>query len=71
MVPMAIPMLLFKANLRRIIPETNGMLGAFLLGAVGTVCGAVIGFSLLPHWPPAKAGGHSRHPQLRAGCLVM
>jgi uncharacterized membrane protein len=49
MVPMAIPMLLFKANLRRIIPETKGMLVAFLLGTVGTVCGAVIGFSLLPH----------------------
>ena len=48
MVPMAIPMLLFKANLRRIIPETKGMLVAFLLGAVGTVCGALIGFSLLP-----------------------
>ncbi len=48
MVPMAIPLLLFKANLRRIIPETKGMLAAFLLGAVGTVCGAVIGFSLLP-----------------------
>jgi len=48
MVPMAIPMLLFKANLRRIIPETKGMLVAFLLGAVGTVCGAVIGFTLLP-----------------------
>ena len=48
MVPMAISMLLFKANLRRIIPETKGMLVAFLLGAVGTICGAVIGFSLLP-----------------------
>ena len=48
MVPMAIPMLLFKANLRRIIPETRGMLVAFLLGAVGTVCGVLIGFSLLP-----------------------
>jgi len=48
MVPMAIPMLLFKADLRRIIPETKGMLVAFLLGAVGTFCGALIGFGLLP-----------------------
>ncbi len=48
MVPMAIPMLLFKANLRRIIPETRGMLVAFLLGATGTVCGALIGFSIIP-----------------------
>jgi len=48
MVPMAIPMLLFKADLRRIIPETKGMLAAFLLGAVGTFCGALIGFGLLP-----------------------
>jgi uncharacterized membrane protein len=48
MVPMAIPMLLFKANLRRIIPETKGMLIAFLLGASGTICGVLIGFHLLP-----------------------
>jgi uncharacterized membrane protein len=48
MVPMAIPMLLFKANLRRIIPETKGMLIAFLLGASGTICGVLLGFYLLP-----------------------
>jgi len=48
MVPMAIPMLLFKANLRRIIPETKGMLVAFLLGATGTVAGVIIGFHILP-----------------------
>ena len=48
MVPMAIPLLLFKADLRRIIPETKGMLVAFLLGSLGTVCGALIGFYLVP-----------------------
>lgn len=47
-VPMAIPMLLFKANLRRIIPETKGMLIAFMFGALGTVCGALLGFAILP-----------------------
>lgn len=47
MVPMAIPMLLFKANLRRIIPETKGMLIAFFFGALGTIVGTLIGFSFL------------------------
>lgn len=47
-VPIAMPMLLFKANLRRIIPEAKGMLIAFLLGVIGTVLGAILGVWLLP-----------------------
>ncbi len=48
LVPLAIPLLLFKADLRRIIPETKGMFIAFLLGTVGTVIGTVIGVMVLP-----------------------
>jgi len=55
MVPMAIPMLLFKADLRRIIPETKGMLIAFFFGALGTVVGVIIGFELLSLGPEGSA----------------
>ena len=48
LVPLAIPLLLFKADLRRIIPETKGMFAAFLLGTVGTVIGTVLGVLILP-----------------------
>lgn len=41
-VPMAIPMLLFKANLARIKDESLRFLGIFLISSVGTVLGAMI-----------------------------
>ena len=47
-VPLAIPLLLFKADLRRLIPETKGMFIAFMLGTIGTVMGAILGYHLLP-----------------------
>jgi len=48
LVPAAVPLLLLKANLRRIIPETGPMLGAYFLGVTGTLIGAVIGLWILP-----------------------
>jgi uncharacterized membrane protein len=48
LVPLAIPLLLFKADLRQLIPETKGMLIAFMLGTVGTIIGTVLGVMLLP-----------------------
>ena len=48
LIPVAVPLLLLKANLRRIIPETGPMLGAFFLGVAGTLVGAVLGLLLLP-----------------------
>lgn len=48
LVPLAIPMLLFKADLRRVLVETRGMLLPFVLGAIGTVIGALLGWWLLP-----------------------
>lgn len=48
LVPLAIPMLLFKADLRRVLVETRGMLLPFVLGAVGTMLGALLGMWLLP-----------------------
>lgn len=48
LVPAAIPLLLFGADLRRILQVSGPMLLAFLLGVAGTVAGALIGFHLLP-----------------------
>jgi len=48
LVPTAVPLLLLKANLRRIIPETGPMLGAYFLAVVGTLSGAVLGLVVLP-----------------------
>lgn len=44
----AIPLLLFKADLRLIVAETGRLLFAFLLAAGGTVLGVVMAFSLVP-----------------------
>ena len=48
LVPLAIPLLLLKADLRRVISETGGMLVAFFLGAIGTTFGALLGYYILP-----------------------
>ncbi len=48
LVPVAIPLLLLKANLRRVLVETRSMLLAFCFGAIGTTMGAVLGYFLLP-----------------------
>jgi uncharacterized membrane protein len=50
-VPLAIPLLLFKADLRKIIKETGPTLLAFILGAVGTVVGTVLAFFVIPLGP--------------------
>ncbi|NOZ12109.1 MAG: DUF819 family protein [Acidobacteria bacterium] len=46
-VPVAIPMFLFKANLVAIFRETGKTLIAFLIGGIGTVIGALTMFFLL------------------------
>lgn len=48
LVPLAIPLLLVRADLRRIVKESGPMLVAFSLGAVGTVVGTVVAFHLVP-----------------------
>jgi len=48
LVPAAIPLLLFKANLRRILAEGGPMLIAFAIGVVGATAGALLGYHVLP-----------------------
>ncbi|MDH3430513.1 MAG: DUF819 family protein [Gammaproteobacteria bacterium] len=47
LVPIAIPLLLFEADLKRIIRESGPTLIAFVIGGVAVVAGAIIGASLL------------------------
>ncbi|WP_170848179.1 DUF819 domain-containing protein [Lentibacillus halodurans] len=58
-VPLAIPLLLFQANIKKIWQESGRMLTIFLLSAIGTVAGTIISFMLLkdviPHLD--KLGG--------------
>lgn len=46
-VPIAIPLLLTQANMAKIWRETGRMLFIFLIGSVGTVCGALLAYFLL------------------------
>lgn len=48
LVPLAIPLLLFRADLRRILREAGPTLIAFVIGAVGTVVGTVVAFRIVP-----------------------
>lgn len=50
-VPLAIPLLLLRANLQRILREAGPTLLAFTAGAVGTVLGTLIAFRLIPLGP--------------------
>ncbi len=51
LVPIAIPLLLFEADLKRIVRESGPTLIAFIIGSVAVVAGAIIGVSLLDLGP--------------------
>ncbi len=48
LVPLAIPLLLFRADLKKIFREAGPTLLAFLLGAVGTIIGTIVALKLVP-----------------------
>ena len=47
LVPLAIPLLLYKADLRRILRESGPVLVTFAIACAGTVIGAIAGFYLI------------------------
>jgi uncharacterized membrane protein len=51
LVPLAIPLLLLNADLKRIFRETGPTLIAFLAGALGTTVGAAVGFLVIDAGP--------------------
>ena len=48
LVPFSIPLLLFNANLARIIRESGSMMVAYLIGSMGTLSGTILAYNLLP-----------------------
>ncbi|KAL7580032.1 hypothetical protein ACA910_005017 [Epithemia clementina (nom. ined.)] len=48
LVPLAVPMLLFDSDLRRVMRDTGPLLAAFCVGAVATLVGTLLAFPLLP-----------------------
>jgi uncharacterized membrane protein len=51
LVPIAIPLLLFEADLKRIVREAGPTLIAFVIGGVAVVAGAIVGAALLDLGP--------------------
>ncbi len=48
LVPFSIPLLLFNANLARIVRESGSMMVAYLIGSMGTLLGTILAYNLLP-----------------------
>lgn len=48
LIPLAVPLLLFDSNLRRVIKDTGSLLVAFLVGAFATVVGTLGAVPLVP-----------------------
>uniref|UniRef100_A0A6U6CH16 DUF819 domain-containing protein n=1 Tax=Odontella aurita TaxID=265563 RepID=A0A6U6CH16_9STRA len=48
LVPLAVPLLLFDSDLRRVISDTGSLLLAFVIGAISTMIGTVVAFPLIP-----------------------
>ncbi|KAF3790983.1 putative membrane protein [Nymphaea thermarum] len=48
LLPLSVPLLLFRADLRQIIRSTGRLLLAFLLGSVATILGTLVAFLVVP-----------------------
>lgn len=48
LVPLAVPLLLFSADIRRTIVETGKLLIAFVVGTIGTLVGTLVAWKLVP-----------------------
>ncbi|KAL5744683.1 hypothetical protein ACOSP7_027545 [Xanthoceras sorbifolium] len=48
LLPLAVPLLLFRADLRRIVQSTGTLLLAFLIGSVATAVGTVLAYLMVP-----------------------
>lgn len=48
LVPVAIPLLLFQANLSKILHEAGPTLIAFIMGTIGTILGTLLAFHFIP-----------------------
>lgn len=48
LLPLAVPLLLFRADMRRVVESTGALLQAFLIGSVATTVGTVVAYLLVP-----------------------
>ncbi|KAH6804583.1 keratin-associated protein [Perilla frutescens var. frutescens] len=48
LLPLAVPLLLYRADMRRVLRSTGALLLAFLLGSVATTVGTAVAFFLVP-----------------------
>jgi len=48
LLPLSVPLLLFGADMRRVVRDTGRLLLAFLIGAAGVVAGSVVALALAP-----------------------
>jgi len=48
LIPLAIPLLLYDSNLRRVISDTGTLLIAFMVGAISTVIATILTYPLFP-----------------------
>lgn len=48
MVPLAVPLLLFDSDLKRVINDTGTLLVAFFVGAIATIVGTLLAFPIIP-----------------------
>ncbi|KAF8116787.1 hypothetical protein N665_0014s0050 [Sinapis alba] len=48
LLPLAVPLLLFRADLRRVVKSTGKLLLAFLIGSIATTVGTVLAYYLVP-----------------------
>jgi len=48
LIPLAIPLLLYDSNLRRVISDTGTLLIAFLVGTISTIIGTILTYPLFP-----------------------
>lgn len=55
-VPLALPLLLLQCDIRKIGRESGRILVVFLIGSVGTMCGALIGYAALHNVIPELSG---------------
>lgn len=51
-VPLALPMLLFSANIKKIWKESGRIVVIFIIGGIGTALGAILGFFILRNHIP-------------------
>jgi uncharacterized membrane protein len=57
LVPLAVPMLLFDSDLKRVVSDTGSLLLAFFVGAIATIVGTLVAYPVLPLYSLGKDVG--------------